>query len=407
MGNTTYLDKLRNEFDAITDGITLTLERAADEGRDLSEDEAARIERDDKRRDELEASIKVHAELVERQARVGDVLGRVRPSMRTTTTAPPDKAPSFDLEREFPSPAHYAITLHRAWALKDPAAAELLERATAHQLVADNPGIIPTPVVGPIISTLGSSRPFIASIANRDAPTQKFDRPVVTQDVAVDVQATEKTLTASQKMLIGSLPVSLVTYAGHLNISKQDIRWSQPSILGLVFDSFGRAYAKRTDLAACTEFEAAVTQTADVPTLDLPGLDAGLGDALGQMPEDVYLDTAWMSPDVRASLTSVRTSAGNKAYDLPITGSGGSLDGLRVVVDARFPAGTLIVGARDYVEWWEDLEGFLTVDEPDVLGQLVGYAGYGDLLVTVPEAFVQLTVPPPIPLSTSTAKAKS
>lgn len=403
MPATTYLDRLRSEFDAITDGIGLVLERAADDGRDLTDAEQAQIERDDSRRDELEAAIAVQTALLDRGARVNDALGRVRPAPTATRTTPPD-APEFSLEREFPSAAHYAITLHRAWALKDRDAADLLERATAHQLLADNPGLIPKPVVGPVISTMTNRRPFISSIAVREAPTQKFDRPIITQDVAVDVQAAEKTLTASQKMLVGGLPVSLATYAGHLNISKQDLRWSQPSLLQLVFESFGRAYAKRTDLAAVTEFDAAVTQTADVPTLDLDGIDAGLADALGQMPEDVYLDTAWMSPDVRASLSGIRTTAGAKAYDLPITGSGGDLDGLRVVVDARFPAQTLIVGASEFVEWWEDLEGFLSVDEPDVLGQLVGYAGYGDLLVTVPDAFVQLTVPPPSPLASRRTK---
>lgn len=395
----TYLERLSAEFSDVTDGINLILSRAADEGRDLTDAEQAQVEREDHRRDELEQAISVQTQLVERQQRVSDSLGRVRgvavPTV-TRTTAPDE--PAYDLLREFPTAAHYAITLHRAWALRDKEAAERLDRATAHQLTTDNPGLIPQPIVGPVVNTMTPRRPFIASIQTREAPTQKFDRPFVSQDVAVDVQTTEKTLTASQKMLISPLPVSLVTYAGHLNISKQDIRWSQPSILQLVFESFARAYAKRTDLAAATEFEAAVTQTAPIAAWDAASLDAALAAALSQMPEDVYLDTAWVSPDVRASLGGIRTAMDSKLYDLPITGSGGDVDGLRVVVDARFPDGTFIVGASEYVEWWEDLEGFLTVDEPDVLGQLVGYAGYGDLLVTVPDAFVQLTPPaPPIP----------
>lgn len=403
--STPYMDRLSDEFQQITDGIGLVLERAADEGRDLTEAEQAQIERDDKRRDELETAIKTQSELLERSGRVTDTLGRLRFPQREPERRPVGpQVDDYSLEREFPTPAHYAITLHRALALKDPEAIEKLERATMHQTTADNPGLIPKPVVGPLINTFSARRPFVASITVRDAPAQKFDRPVVTQDVAVDVQAAEKDLTASQKLLTAPLAVSLLTYAGHLNISKQDIRWTQPSILGLVFESFGRAYAKRTDLAACTDFVAAVTQTADAPTSDIPGMDAALGDALGQLPEDVYLDTAWMSPDVRALLTGFRTAQGSKAYDLPVTGSGGDLEGLRVVVDARFPAGTLIVGASEYVEAWEDLEGFLTVDEPDVLGQLVGYAGYFDTLVTVPDAFVKIAVPPPIPLSTTRSR---
>jgi hypothetical protein len=79
-------------------------------------------------------------------------------------------------------------------------------------------------------------------------------------------------------------------------------------------------------------------------------------------------------------------------YNVPlINGTTGDLAGIPVTVDPRFAAGTFIVGDDSLVEFWEDLEGFMSVDEPDVLGQLVGYAGYNRLGVLDPTGFVKLT----------------
>jgi len=64
--------------------------------------------------------------------------------------------------------------------------------------------------------------------------------------------------------------------------------------------------------------------------------------------------------------------------------------GLRLVVDGDFTAGTAVVGAARFAEWYEDLDGIMQVGEPDLLGQLVGYAGYGAFLNTVPAAFVNI-----------------
>jgi hypothetical protein len=64
-------------------------------------------------------------------------------------------------------------------------------------------------------------------------------------------------------------------------------------------------------------------------------------------------------------------------------------------VDPNFAAGTLVMGPSRFAEWYEDLDGLMQVGEPDVLGQLVGYAGYGAFVNVRPEAFTKFTAPPP------------
>ena len=46
------------------------------------------------------------------------------------------------------------------------------------------------------------------------------------------------------------------TFAGHLNISRQDIKWTSPGILQMVFDDFAAVYAITTCAAGCADFVA-------------------------------------------------------------------------------------------------------------------------------------------------------
>ena len=345
-----YLDRLRDEAATITEGINLLVDRAADDGRDVTPDEARQVERDEGRLSELATAIEHYAGIEETTARVAAVRSTAT-GPRQTTTGPPTPA-AYDVTAEFPTAGHYAATLHRAWVDHDPEAVAAIERATAHQTTADNPGLIPRPIVGPLINTLSGVRRFIASVTVRPAPAQKFDRPRVTQHVAVDKQAAEKDLTASQKLLIDPVGVSLETYAGHLNISKQDIRWTQPGILQVVFDDFTRIYGRRTDQEACTEFPATPGMgTADLAGMTDADLDAWLREAVNTVAgaDDAELNTLWTSPDAWAAIGGIRSLNGSTSYNLPI-GGGGDVSGLTPVMDRNFPAQTLIAGDSSLVE---------------------------------------------------------
>jgi len=400
-----YLDRLNAQFDEIQAGITTLVDRAAEDNRDVTDAEQAQVDRDRGRLTELQAAIGHYSD-IEAQA------GKVQ-ALRSSLPAPvitqrvQDQPDSYDVAREFPTVGDYAITVHRAMVLRDPAAREKLDRATAHQLLADNPGIIPRPVVGTLLNNIDSSRPFINSISRKPLPAGSFDRPVITQHVAVDKQAAEKQLTASQKMTIGKLPVTADTFAGHLNISRQDIKWTSPGILSIVFEDFANVYANATDNEACEDFAASVTQTAPVATWDFEGISAAvytaaatsLG-AVNQLP-----DTLWVSPDVWGRLGGVASNQGTALFpSMNPGGLQGSPMGFRLVVDKNFPAATMIQGPSKWAEWYEDVDGLMQVGEPDVLGQLVGYAGFGAFLNVLPAAFTKFTVPAPVGTTQSAKK---
>jgi len=407
-----YVDRLIAEYDEITAGIQEILERAESENRDVTAEENTQIERDDARRKDLEKPIERYKGMDARQSKV-DVLRSQMPAPRRVDRVV-EPVVEFDLLREIPSPGHYAALVHRAWVKRDKSAIEILERATAHQLTTDTPGLVPQQVVAPVINRMVSMRPLIQSVRTQTPPGPKFDRPIVTQQVDVGAQAVEKDLTASRKLLTTNVTVTLQTHAGHLNISKQDIRWSQPSILTLVYESFAKMYARVSDSAACSEFVTKVTQTQEIAgapgTYTAGAIDAALGAVGatigGASGDNGELNHIWVSRDVGIALASLRNATtGAKLYNVPlINGTTGDLDGIPVTVDPRFAAATFIAGDDSLVEFWEDLEGFMSVDEPDVLGQLVGYAGYNRLAVLDPTGFVKLTNIAALAASAGTSK---
>ena len=396
-----YLDRLNAEYDEVVAGIDTVIDRAADENRDVSDDESAQVARDRERLTTLKAEIERYAAIERDSAEVARLRATAPAPVRTAVK---DKEPEYDIAREFPTVAHYAIAVHRAMALRDPAAREALERATAHQTTADNPGLIPRPVLGPVLNFLQTSRAFVNAITNRPLPAGSFDRPVITQHVAVGIQAAEKDLTASQKMNVGKMPATAKTYAGHLNISRQDVKWTSPGILQIVFDDFAAIYSNVTDADACAQFLASLTDAA------VPIADASVGAVSGALYQGaqkslqngaVFPDTLFVSPDVWGTLgSSTIEMTGAPAFPgLSVTSQSGNPLGLRLVVDPNFPADTMVMGPAAFAEWYEDLDGLMQVGEPDVLGQLVGYAGYAAFLNVNQAAFTKFTPPPVVPLS--------
>jgi HK97 family phage major capsid protein len=391
-----YLDRLHSQFDEIRTGIDGLVNRAAEENRDVTDEEQTRVDRDRARMDELNTAIAHYTEIESSVSQVTALRERVPAARQTTPAREPE--PEYDIAREFSGPGDYAVTVHRATMLKDPAAVERLNRATAHQTTADNPGLIPRQILGPVINMIDTARPFVNSCARKALPAGSFDRPVITQHVAVDVQAQEKDLTASREMLIGKIPVSAKTFAGHLNISRQDVKWTSPGILNIVFEDFAAVYALRTCDDAATSFKATVTNAAVAAGgATGPDIIAALYEvaAASLTATNTLPDTLYVSPDVWGQLGGMTNGAnGNPSFpSLSVTSTAGNPLGMSLVVDAHFPAGTMISGPAKFNEFYEDVDGLLQVQEPDVLGQLVGYAGFTAYVNVAPTAFTPITIP--------------
>ena len=287
----------------------------------------------------------------------------------------------------------------------DATAKARITAALADQTISDNPGIVPEPIVGDLITKEYGARPLKNSARNLPMPQHgsSFIRPMITQHTNVSVQGAELAELASQDMKIDPVQVNKGTYGGALRISFQDRDWTDPAIMTIITSDLVRQYAEQTEAilgislatnATGTEPLAAAAD-AEATVKAIYNAAAKVNTAAGVLP-----DTIWAAPDMWAKLGSTVDASKRPLFPTlgPVNAAGtASADswamnplGLRLVVSNHLTAGTLIVGASRYFEVFENVGGALSATQPDVLGTTVAYYGYMSSLVTLGGAFVKL-----------------
>jgi hypothetical protein len=66
--------------------------------------------------------------------------------------------------------------------------------------------------------------------------------------------------------------------------------------------------------------------------------------------------------------------------------------GLNLVVDRNFASGTMILARGNAVEFYEQIKGIITRDEPSILGKVFSYYGYTSLFVADATMVSKITV---------------
>lgn len=407
------LDWLKRQMDnALSDVETIT-SRAADEDRELTDSEQATCENRRSRIAELEPAIQVEAELAKRQATYQTMVSNIG-------TAPAGERRTQTVERssqaevEYTTPGQYLVDyLTRS---ENPQAKarfdRYLQRAVDHQTTAENPGLLPVPILGPVFTQQSQRRPAIEATTRRPlpGPGKTFQRPRITQNTLAGPQSAEKAELPSRNMVVDPVTVTKSTYGGAINLSWQDRDWTDPAIMDLLVSDLAASYFQETDSAFCVYFAAAVTATEALATPDGPGLvgaiyaaTATIFGATNGMP-----DTLWVAPDVWGAIGGLSDTTGRQLFpsvnpsnalgSISPTSMAGSVAGMRLVVDKYLPAGTAILGDSTYVETYETVGGQVSVVEPSVLGTQMAFYGYIAWLVLDPNAFVKITGVPVIPL---------
>jgi hypothetical protein len=425
------IERLQAQRDEQLQFVGQMLDRVDAEGRDLVEAERNNVAAARQRVAEIDAQL---APLVEFDAlRSAASNGQPLPGRtRSATTEPRPLDPSGNQAPGGGLPwrtaGAFVVDHLRARGLRwagqagapDAAAAARIERAVANQITTDTPGLLPQPVVGPIVGALEASRPFVTSVGVKDMggiPGSQFSRPRITQHTAVGKQAAEKTAVASQPMKIMPVPFVKETYGGSVDISRQDIDWTSPAAWDALIQDLADVYGAQTEIAAATSFAAAITQTAAAPaTDDLAGWTAALyeaaslafqgGAAVGAIPMGKLPNHIWVSMDMWGHLGSIVDVArlatfANAAQAFgagdPTTFVGDVLNMPRSVVWA-FPPKTVIVGNTAMYEFYEEIIGLLSAVEPSLLGIEVAYGGYTAYSALEPLAFAKIA-PPVIPFA--------
>jgi HK97 family phage major capsid protein len=307
---------------------------------------------------------------------------------------------------EYRSAGHYVSDYIQAVTGTSTAAKERLEvfmRAAAHQTTPDNPGLLPEQILGPVVNYIDAARPIVSILGPRQLPAGAWSRPRVTQHTDVAAQTAEKTELVSRKMIISKIPVTATTYGGYVNVSRQNIDWSQPAIMDMVINDLAGQYAVETELATATTLAAGATAGGTLPATPTSAdvaaaLWAAAGSAFAAVQGQGRLVAA-VSPDVLGLLGPMfapvnPADSQSPGFTASNFGSGvmGTIGGIAVVMSSALPAKSFLVLSTAAAEAYEDRIGSLQVVEPSVLGVQVAYAGYFAVLIIEAAGVIKIAV---------------
>ena len=211
------------EKQVFIDGV---VEDAEKQGRDLNSQEMELATRARTRVGELQPQLDQLLELRRMGSESRAKLAELAPFMR--------EQPGPAKEIEYRSAGEYVLDQWRS-GLGDGDASgrlEIYNRAASHQTTANSPGLIPTPIVGPVVDFIDASRPLVNALGPRQLPGQNWSRPKVTVHTTVGAQSAEKAELTSQAMTITKLSGVAVTYGGYVNVSRQAVDFTQPGCDG-------------------------------------------------------------------------------------------------------------------------------------------------------------------------------
>jgi hypothetical protein len=207
-------------------------------------------------------------------------------------------------------------------------------------------------------------------------------------------------------MTVTKLSAVANTYGGYVNISRQDVDFSQPQIMDLVVNDLAGQYAIATEAAAVAAFDTAAVAGVAIPTgaATAAAIQASLWDAVGK----IYADTkglgqvfAAIGPDMLPILGPVfppvnPMNAYSSGIEAASMGSGmvGSISGIPIYVSPGVGALRMLVMSTAAGEVFEQRVGTLQVVEPSVLGIQVAYAGYFTPLVVSAGSIVKVVKTP-------------
>jgi HK97 family phage major capsid protein len=387
------LATLKGQFNEVKSAIEKIERAATDAGRDLNDDEQADVNALYERAAALKPQIESEDEKAGNLAAISEILAKhndqpVRRAASVAADGPDISAGEF---------LSNALKVQAGLMASD----EHVERAAkylrASQITTDTAGIVPTPVVGNLISLYDSARPVFNSFTSRPMPEKgkTFTRPEITQHVATGDQATEATAVSSQKMTITGNTVTKFTEAGYLDLSQQDVDWTDPAAMELVIQDFARVYAKRMETRASTYLEAQVTGLSGT-AYSIASVSAAVDTYMAgfeavRTNAEEPADTVWVDAASHYALASLTNSDGVSALTiLKQALNDAGVGPVSWVVGHQLTAATRIVGSSRLIESYEQTNGLLRVAQPDVLGQRVAYSGYGAFHCT-PEGFVVLS----------------
>ena len=275
-----------------------------------------------------------------------------------------------------------------------------LQAAAGDVLTTDTPGLLPVPVLGPLVQDLNFLRPVVEAVGARAYPDngqqKTFIRPTITTHTSVAAQSPELSAVSATTMVIASNSVAKTTLAGQVTLSVQDIDFTSPAAMQLILNDLMGEYMIASDNLAADNLLTAATSSGvwDGTVADLlkSVYDSAVDISNGRNWTPTHM---FVSPDVWGQLGQLADTTGRPVF--PFIGAGltgqnalgnatasswnGNPLGLQLVVDSNFAAKTMIItrvgqGQGDAYEFYESIRGLMSLENPSTLGRNMSFHGY-------------------------------
>jgi HK97 family phage prohead protease len=290
-----------------------------------------------------------------------------------------------------------------------------LQAAAGDVLTTDTPGLLPVPVLGPLVQDLNFLRPVVEAVGARAYPDngqqKTFIRPTITTHTSVAAQSPELSAVSATTMVIASNSVSKTTLAGQVTLSAQDISFTSPEAMSLILNDLMGEYMIAADNLAADNLLTAATSSGV-----WDGTVTDLLKSVYDAASDISTNRNWLpttmfvSVDVWAQLGQLIGTDGRPVFPLIANGlSGmnavgsqsaaswnGNPLGLQLVVDSNFAAKTMIItrvgqGQGDAYEFYESIRGLMSVEQPSVLGRQMSFHGFVSTFAAIPGMIRKIT----------------
>jgi HK97 family phage prohead protease len=290
-----------------------------------------------------------------------------------------------------------------------------LQAAAGDVLTTDTPGLLPVPVLGPLVQDLNFIRPVVEALGARaypDGGAQKtFVRPTITTHTSVAAQSTELSAVSATTMVIASNTVSKTTLAGQVTLSEQDISFTSPEAMSLILNDLMGEYMIASDNFAADALLTAASASGvwDGTVADLlkSVYDSAVDISNGRNFTPTHM---FVSPDVWGQMGQLADTTGRPVF--PFIGAGltgqnalgggnatswnGNPLGLQLVVDSNFAAKTMIItrvgaGSGDAFEFYESIRGLQSLQTPSTLGRVMSFHGFVSTFAAIPGMIRKIT----------------
>ena len=363
-------------------------DRAADEGRDLTDEEMTTIESSNgeigglkRQLDLLVADIEISETTQQRLRGLGSAVVAGDFHYRSAGQLLWDVLHQSEPEAK----ARYGRVMRRAAEHMGTLAAQTTPVA------GDLAGLVVRPVVGPVIDPTPTGMPFATAIGMRDIPTSDgfgFSRPHLVDDnfeTGAGKQTLQKAELASKAFSIAVTNVPLDTYGGYLNISQQLLTFG-PSSLQIIVDQLRRRLEYQIDNALITEMQLSTGSVTLAADADAAAVVHAIYDAAAAYFAVTRQLPSWiaMGPLGWARLGGLTDAAGRPLFPtlgaanapgtMAATSFAVTVAGLTPVLTPSIDDATYWVGGPDSLEGYLYRYPVLEAVEPSVLGRQVAVA---------------------------------